>query len=117
MTEPESRLGAMRVIGRSVEVAPALRSGFAGTFVLAAVGAGARVAIPILLQQAIDRGINKGDVRVSLVGLLALIGACVVVIASICQRAAVVRLGSRSEQALYGLRVAFVRTYSSIEPR
>lgn len=106
MTEPESRLGAFRVIGRSVEVAPSLRSGFAGTFALAAVGAGARVAIPILLQQAIDRGISGGDVRESLVAMLSLIGACVVVIASVCQRAAVVRLGSRSEQALYGLRVA-----------
>lgn len=76
MTEPESRLGAFGVIGRSVEVAPALRSGFLLTFALAAVGAGARVAVPILLQQAIDNGIEDGRVRLDLVGTLAGIGGC-----------------------------------------
>ena len=106
MTEPESRLGAFSVIGRSVEVAPALRSGFLATFGLAAVGAGARVAIPILLQLAIDRGIVDGNVRLGFIGMLAAVGALAVMITSFCQRLAVVRLGTRSEQALYGLRVA-----------
>lgn len=106
MTEPESRLGAFGVIGRSVDVAPALRSGFLFTFFLAALGAGARVAVPILLQQAIDNGIVDGEVRLGLVGSLAGIGAVSVLVTSFCQRLAVVRLGTRSEQALYGLRVA-----------
>lgn len=106
MTEPESRLGAFGVIGRSVEVAPALRSGFLLTFGLAAVGGGARVAVPILLQQSIDRGIVDGEVRLGFIGMLAAIGAVAVIVTSLCQRIAVIRLGTKSEQALYGLRVA-----------
>lgn len=106
MSEPETRAGALRLIGRSVEVAPALRAGFATSFGLAAVGAGARVAVPVILQQAIDGGIKDGDVRMGRVSALALAGVVIVIIASTAQRAAVVRLGTRSEQALYGLRVA-----------
>lgn len=106
MSEPETRAGAIRLIGRSVEVAPALRAGFATSFGLAAVGAGARVAVPVILQQAIDGGIKEGDVRMGRVTVLVLIGVVVVIVASVAQRAAVIRLGTRSEQALYGLRVA-----------
>lgn len=106
MSEPETRAGAFRLIGRSVEVAPALRSGFAASFALAAVGAGARVAVPVILQQAIDGGITGGTVRMGRVTALALAGVVVVIVASAAQRAAVIRLGSRAEQALYGLRVA-----------
>jgi putative ABC transport system ATP-binding protein len=87
-------------------VAPALRNGFVATFGLAAIGAGARVVVPILLQQAIDHGVQPGHVRVTYVTKLALVGAVMVVITSLCQRTAVVRLGTRSEQALFTLRVA-----------
>ena len=97
--------GTFGVIGRSVEIAPSLRSGFGVTFLLAAVGAGARVAVPVLLQLAIDNGVRAGSVRVDYVSRLALMGACLVVLTSVCQRAAVVRLGVRSETALYTLRV------------
>lgn len=106
MSEPETRAGALRLIGRSVEVAPALRAGFAVSFALAAVGAGARVAVPVILQQAIDGGIKDGEVQMGRVTALALAGVLIVIVASIAQRAAVIRLGTRSEQALYGLRVA-----------
>lgn len=105
MSEPSASRGALGVIGRSVEIAPALRSGFLATFGLAAVGAGARVAVPVLLQMAIDNGIRDGVVRVDYVVRLAVIGALMVVVTSACQRAAVVRLGLRSEAALYELRV------------
>jgi putative ABC transport system ATP-binding protein len=106
MSEPETRAGALGLIGRSVEVAPALRAGFATSFALAAVGAGARVAVPVILQQAIDGGISGGRVDMGRVTFLAAVGVVIVLIASAAQRAAVVRLGVRSEQALYGLRVA-----------
>jgi putative ABC transport system ATP-binding protein len=105
MTEPDSTRGTFGVLGRSVEIAPALRHGFGVTFALAGVGAGARVAIPVLLQLAIDHGVRGGNVRVDYVVRLAVIGACLVVVTSVCQRAAVVRLGLRSESALYTLRV------------
>ncbi|MFZ9444529.1 MAG: ABC transporter ATP-binding protein [Ilumatobacteraceae bacterium] len=105
MSEPSVSRGAIGVIGRSVEIAPALRSGFLTTFALAAAGAGARVAVPVMLQLAIDNGVRGGQVRVDYVVRLALVGVILVVITSSCQRAAVVRLGLRSEAALYELRV------------
>ncbi|MFM8601283.1 MAG: ABC transporter ATP-binding protein [Actinomycetota bacterium] len=105
MSEPSASRGALGVIGRSVEIAPALRSGFLATFGLAAVGAGARVAVPVLLQMAIDNGVRDGTVKVDYVVRLAVVGALMVVVTSACQRAAVVRLGLRSEAALYELRV------------
>lgn len=105
MTEPDLQRGTFGVLGRSVEIAPALRSGFGVTFLLAAVGAGARVAVPILLQMAIDHGVRNGDVDIAYVVRLSLVGACLVIVTSVCQRAAVVRLGTRSESALFSLRV------------
>lgn len=105
MSEPISRWSAVETIGRGVQEAPALRSGFGLTLGLAMVGALGRVAMPILVQQAIDRGFDGGEVRTGVITVLALIGAAVVVVATLCQRTAVKRLGYRSEEALYGLRV------------
>ena len=106
MTEKDAARGTFGVIGRSVEIAPALTNGFGVTFSLAAVGAGARVAIPVLLQLAIDHGVSGSAVRVGYVVRLSLIGVALVLVTSICQRTAVVRLGIRSESALYTLRVS-----------
>jgi ATP-binding cassette, subfamily B, bacterial len=105
MTEPLSRWSAMQMIGKGVEAAPALRRGIGATFGLAMVGSAGRVVVPILVQQAIDRGLQKDKVDVGVVTILGLIGFGVVVIATIAQRTAVARLGMRSEEALYGLRV------------
>jgi ATP-binding cassette, subfamily B, bacterial len=103
--EPISRWSAAETINRGVKEAPALKSGFGRTLALAMVGAGGRVVVPILVQQAIDRGFEAGNVDVGVVTELALVGLVVVVIASIAQRTAVKRLGYRSEEALYALRV------------
>lgn len=105
MSEPTQGRGSFGVISRGVEIAPALRSGFLSTFGLAAVGAGARVSVPILLQLVIDNGIKGRNVRTGYVFSLAAVGVALVILAAICQRAAVVRLGLRSESALYTLRV------------
>jgi putative ABC transport system ATP-binding protein len=93
------------MIGKGIEAAPALRRGFGATFGLAMVGSSGRVVIPILVQQAIDRGLRKGEVDVGAVTILGLIGLGVIIIATAAQRTAVARLGMRSEEALYGLRV------------
>ena len=105
MTEPLSRWSAVQMIGKGVEAAPALRRGIGATFGLAMVGSGGRVVVPILVQQAIDRGLQKDKVDVGVVMILGLIGFGVIVIATVAQRTAVARLGTRSEEALYGLRV------------
>jgi putative ABC transport system ATP-binding protein len=103
--EPVSRWSAAETINRGVREAPALKSGFGKTLLLALVGAGGRVVVPVLLQQAIDRGFRAGHVNVRVVTALAAAGLAVVLLATVCQRAAVKRLGYRSEEALYGLRV------------
>jgi ATP-binding cassette, subfamily B, bacterial len=109
VNEPVGRFAAVHTINRGLREAPVLRQGLAITWVLAAIGAMGRVVVPILLQQAIDRGIVTSDgVQVGLVALLAAIGAVALVIAAVAQRQAVVRLGQRSEQALYDLRTRLI---------
>jgi ATP-binding cassette, subfamily B, bacterial len=97
--------GAIDTLTRGVSAAPELKMGLAVTLVLAFVGALGRVVVPILMQQSIDRGISGSKVDVGLVALLGTIGFVIVLIAAASQRAAVARLGMRSEHALYGLRV------------
>jgi ATP-binding cassette, subfamily B, bacterial len=105
MTEPIGRYSAVETMTRGVKAAPALRTGFGLTLVLALCGALGRVVIPILVQQAIDKGFPESGVRVDIVGWLALVASVVIVFATWAQRTAVYRLGQRSEEALYGLRV------------
>jgi putative ABC transport system ATP-binding protein len=93
------------MIGKGVQAAPALRRGIGTTFGLAMLGSAGRVVVPILVQQAIDRGLQKDKVDVGVVTILGVIGLSVIIVATIAQRTAVARLGRRSEEALYTLRV------------
>lgn len=105
MIEPTGRFSATSAIGRGLQEAPVLRQGLGLTWLLAAFGACGRVIVPIVIQQAIDRGIaGQESVRLNVVVWCAIIGAVAQVLASICQRTAIVRLGIRSEQALSDLR-------------
>jgi ATP-binding cassette, subfamily B, bacterial len=107
--EPVGRFAATHTITRGLQEAPVLRQGLGWTWALAAVGATGRVVVPILLQQAIDKGIGTdGSVRLGFIAVLAAIAAAALVIAAIAQRTAVVRLGRRSEQALYLLRARLI---------
>ncbi|CAB4891076.1 unannotated protein [freshwater metagenome] len=110
MKDPEigGRLGAAQTLGRGVKEAPILRQGFGLTLVLAVVGAAGRVVIPIVVQQAIDHGFSGGRVRMHIITLVAVIAATTIVITAFAQRAAVRRLGLRSERALYDLRVRVI---------
>lgn len=101
--------GAIATIGAGVREAPALRDGLPLTLTLAAIGASGRVAVPILVQQAIDKGFESSGgeslVHIGTVTRLGVIGFIWLVVAAIAQRTAVARLGRRSETALYALRV------------
>lgn len=99
------RWGAVETIGRGVAAAPALRNGFGVTLLLALAGAAGRVTLPILVQQAIDKGISKSSVDVAMVTKLSLIAAVAVIVSAWCQRKATLRLGRQAEESLYGLRV------------
>lgn len=99
---------AITTIRRGLREVPVLRHGLWLTFLLAALGSGGRVVVPILIQQAIDKGIvgvgGEDFVDVALVAWLAFVGLVMVLVAGIAFRQAALRLGVRSEQALYDLR-------------
>ena len=69
MNEPVTRFGSARTIGRGMRVAPALSHGLGLTFGFAFLGTGARLVIPILIQQSIDHGLQPNQVRVSFIAL------------------------------------------------
>lgn len=108
-TEPIGRFSATSTIGRGLDEAPILRQGLGVTWLIAAAGAGGRVVVPIVVQQAIDRGIvGREEVRLDFVVWCAVIGVVAQVAAAICQRTAIIRLGVRSEQALTDLRTRLI---------
>ncbi len=100
---------AVRTIGRGLHTAPVLRRGLGVTWLLAAIGAGGRVVVPILIQQTIDRGILGADgVQLDVVARLAVVGAIAVLVSGVAFRQATLRLGERSERALYDLRARLI---------
>ena len=101
----DSSKGAINVISRGLALSPALRRGLGVTVLLAMLGTGTRVAIPILVQLIIDRGISAEGVDFELVAGLCVASAFVVSLSAVSLRSAIRRLGMRSEEALYGLRV------------
>lgn len=105
MSFERSELGAAATIGRGVRAVPELRRGLGWTVFLAVIGAAGRVTVPIAVQQAVDHGLRPGKVDLGRVVTLGIVAAAAVLMATTAQRFAVARLGGRSEQALYGLRV------------
>ena len=105
---PPSQDSAVRTIGRGLETAPILRQGLGVTWMFAAVGASGRVVVPILIQQAIDRGIEAGEVQMDVIVQMALLGALAVIVSGWAFRQASLRLGERSERALHDLRVRLI---------
>ena len=105
MNEPVTRFGSARTIGRGMRAAPALSHGLGLTFGFAFLGTGARLVIPILIQQSIDHGLQPNQVRVSFIAMLGVIGACCVVVSSVSLRVATKRLGTRAEEGLFSLRI------------
>jgi ATP-binding cassette subfamily B protein len=105
MSEITSNQSPIAVIGRGVRVEPSFRQGFGLTLVLALIGTGARVAIPISLQQTIDRGLLGDSVDLRFIVNVGLATALFIAIASFALRTAAARLGSRAEHGLYSLRV------------
>ena len=97
--------GAAETVRRGWRASPELRRGAALTVVLAFIGTGGRLAVPILIQQAIDKGFVNGQVDMGKILQLCIIGAVFITIASIAMWGAIVRLAVRAEDALYGLRI------------
>jgi len=107
VTAEVRRRGAVDTIRAGIAQAPALGRGLAITFLLALLGAAGRASLPIVIQLAIDNGLDtgSGSVRVDYIVQLCAIAAAIIIAAAVCQRMAVYRLGTAAEEGLYGLRV------------
>lgn len=101
----EIRFETVRIIGRGVDAAPSFSRGLGITFFLALIGSGARLVIPIIVQQSIDKGLRPGSIDIDFMIRLGMIGAVSVFVAALALRAAAMRLGVRAEEGLYTLRI------------
>ncbi len=97
-------------IRRGLSLSPELRIGLAGTLFFAIVSMIGRAAVPVAIQQAIDKGIaGPGGLDVGFVGGVAAITAGVLAITTLCGYLMMRRLFTVSETALANVRVRTFR--------
>ncbi len=98
--------GAVAVLRRGVAATPELRQGIALTLVMAAVTAAGKLAVPVLIQQILDRGVlGDAGFRPGFVYGACAVTALVVVVLYLVGRATYLRLVRTSEASLLALRV------------
>ena len=105
MVDSERHGGSFEIITKGMRTAPSFTEGIGLTLMFAILGTGARIAIPVLLQQVIDRGFDDGEVDMSFIYVTAAIAAAFIMCSSWSLRTAAARLGVRAEHGLYFLRV------------
>lgn len=94
------------IIRRGLKTTPELSSGLAITASLGLIFALGQIAVPIVIQQAIDRGgLSSGTVDVGTVTMFGVIGICVVLGSELLGVAIKRRLIVRAETSLRSLRV------------
>lgn len=72
---------------------------------MALIGSIARVVVPVLIQQTIDKGLRPGDIRMGFITQMSIFAAVSVIVSSFALRKAVLRLGIGAESGLYTMRV------------
>src|SRR5580765_2012729 len=98
--------GALQVLRQGLGTSPELRVGLKATIVFAIVAAAGKLAVPILIQVILDRGVLGSDGFQAEFVLLACLGAVVITIGVLfVSRTAYYRLVRAAEQALCNLRV------------
>jgi len=103
-------LGVFATLRRGVALSPQLVQGAWLTLALATVAALGKVVVPLVVQQAIDTGVEgAGAVDVNRVALLAALGTGVLVVSGLCSALVNVRLFRSSEGGLAHLRVKAFR--------
>ncbi|BAL86777.1 putative ABC transporter ATPase and permease protein [Actinoplanes missouriensis 431] len=97
--------GTVATIKRGLALSPELRTGIAGTIGLAMLQMAGRVAVPIAIQQGIDRGINApGGPDPGVVLTVVLLTLVALMISTLCGYLMTRRLFTVSETALGALR-------------
>jgi ATP-binding cassette subfamily B protein len=102
--------GTLATVRRGLALSPELRPGLAGTIALALVQMSGRVAVPIAVQQCIDRGIRAAggpDLRV--VTLIVALTLTALAVSTTCGYFMTRRLFTVSETALAALRARTFR--------
>ena len=101
----EREEGTFATVRRGLALSPELRPGLAGTLALALVSMAGRVAVPIAVQQGIDRGIRApGGPDLRVVAVVVAITLGTLVISTTCGYLMTRRLFTVSETALGALR-------------
>ena len=107
---PASTLGVWATLRRGVEVSPEMLHGLWVTLLLAVVAAGARVLVPITVQQTVDTAVLvPGGVELRRVSVLVGIAAAGLAVGALCSALVNVRLFRSSEAGLYTLRTRAFR--------
>ena len=102
----DGRLTGMAILRRGLALSPALADGIVLTIVLAALSTVGGAVAPIVIQVAIDTGLDKGEAGGQSRIWLFVAAACVVIVLTgICGYAMKVRLFRASENGLMQLRV------------
>ncbi len=98
--------GAVEVLRRGLAATPELRQGIALTLVMAAVTAAGKLAVPVLIQQILDRGVlGGGGFRPGFVYPACAVTAVVVMALYLVGRGTYLRLVRAAEASLLALRV------------
>ncbi|GAA4898003.1 ABC-type multidrug transport system fused ATPase/permease subunit [Stackebrandtia albiflava] len=109
-TAIEDRVSPWQTLKRGLALSPELRTGLAGTLLLAIVSTVGRGVVPVAIQQGIDDGLlTPGGPDVGYVAAIASVGAVILVITVISGYYMNVRLFTVSETALAALRTRTFR--------
>jgi ATP-binding cassette, subfamily B, bacterial len=100
----------LRTMRRGLALSPDLRNGLAGTLGLAMVAMAGRVAVPVAIQQGVDRGLlAEGGPDIGVVAVIVAMTAAALVVTSFCNYLMMVRLFTVTETSLAGVRVRAFR--------
>ena len=104
--------GRHRGAAPGVAVTPELRQGIVLTVVMAVATAAGKLAVPMLIQQILDRGVLGDDgYRPGFVSVACAVTAALVFVLYVVSQATFLRLVRAAEDSLFGLRI---RTFAHI---
>lgn len=95
---------------QGIALSPELRRGLAGTLALAMIATVGRIAVPVAIQQGIDRGLRaRGGPDVHAVAVIVSVAAVLLVITTTCTYLMNLRMYTVSETALANVRTRTFR--------
>ena len=106
LAPPPELDGALAVLRRGLAATPELKIGLVATVGMAIGSGGGRLAVPVLIQQILDRGVlGDGGFRPGFVYPACVVATLIVIGLFWLSRATYLRLIRAAENSLYGLRV------------